>query len=65
MILVRSNYSNEPGGLPQNNPEHLRQIPLGKVGRPDELAAVALFLLSDEASKVNGVDLPVNGGYLM
>ena len=59
------NYPNEPGGLPQNNPEHLKQIPLDKAGSPEELAAVALFLLSDEAAYVNGVDVPVNGGYLM
>jgi NAD(P)-dependent dehydrogenase (short-subunit alcohol dehydrogenase family) len=38
-------------------------IPRGKMGRPEEIAAVALFLASDEASYVNGVELAVDGGF--
>jgi NAD(P)-dependent dehydrogenase (short-subunit alcohol dehydrogenase family) len=36
--------------------------PLGRLGRPDEIANAALFLVSDESSFVNGVDLQVDGG---
>ena len=38
-------------------------IPRGKMGRPEEIAAVALFLASDDSSYVNGVDLAVDGGF--
>jgi NAD(P)-dependent dehydrogenase (short-subunit alcohol dehydrogenase family) len=37
-------------------------IPRGKIGRPEEIATVALFLASDDSSFVNGVELSVDGG---
>jgi NAD(P)-dependent dehydrogenase (short-subunit alcohol dehydrogenase family) len=38
-------------------------IPRGKMGQPEEIAAVALFLASDDSSFVNGVELNVDGGF--
>ena len=40
----------------------LPQIPLGRLGRAEEVANAALFLASDESSFVNGAELAVDGG---
>jgi NAD(P)-dependent dehydrogenase (short-subunit alcohol dehydrogenase family) len=39
-------------------------VPMGRVARPEEIASVAAFLASDDASWVTGVALPVDGGFL-
>ena len=37
-------------------------IPLGRLGRPEEVVAAAVFLASDESSFIAGVELCVDGG---
>ncbi|WP_280436064.1 SDR family NAD(P)-dependent oxidoreductase [Nocardia carnea] len=41
----------------------LARIPLGRFAAPAEVSATALFLASDLASMINGVDVPIDGGY--
>ena len=43
----------------------IKQIPLGRVGSPDDVASAVAFLASDEASYITGHVLNVNGGMLM
>ncbi len=43
----------------------LAQIPVGRLGRPEEVAAAVAFLASDEAGFITGEILDINGGYLM
>ena len=43
----------------------LGQIPLGRLGQPDEIAAVVAFLTGDSAAYVTGATIPVNGGMYM
>jgi len=41
-----------------------RQVPMGRLGQPGEVADVVAFLASDDARFVTGVAMPVDGGYV-
>lgn len=38
--------------------------PIGRMGKPDEVAALALYLCSDEAGFITGCDYPIDGGFI-
>jgi 3-oxoacyl-[acyl-carrier protein] reductase len=51
--------------LPDRQESIVAQIPLGRVGQPEDIANAALFLVSDEAAYITGICLDVNGGIVM
>jgi NAD(P)-dependent dehydrogenase (short-subunit alcohol dehydrogenase family) len=46
-----------------HDPEKPKRNPLGRAGRPDEVAELALFLASDRSSYISGLAIPIDGGW--
>jgi 2-keto-3-deoxy-L-fuconate dehydrogenase len=57
---VRENY---PGREREMYEKLAQSQPLGRMGKPEEVASLALFLCSDEAAFVTGADYPLDGGF--
>lgn len=47
---------------PENRARFIATIPLGRMSRPEDIASATLYLASDEAAFITGVELPVDGG---
>jgi len=58
--FVAKNY---PGREAEKMGELSRSQPIGRMGKPEEIALMALYLCSDAASFITGVDLPIDGGF--
>lgn len=58
--MTRSSLSTDDGLAWQ-----LARIPMGRIGKPDDIAAVVLFLCSPEASYITGHTLVADGGWLL
>lgn len=59
MLAKEINDSPDPA---QSRSLFLEAVPLGRFGKPNEVANIALFLASDEASYLTGAAIPVDGG---
>jgi 2-hydroxycyclohexanecarboxyl-CoA dehydrogenase len=54
-----------PGFLEKNYEKLIRQYPLGRLGKPEDVAPMVLFLSSDRSEWTTGQIVSVNGGYAM
>ncbi len=60
------------GFIAKNYPDNQEEIfdklsksqPIGRMGKPEEVAALALYLCSDEAGFITGCDYPIDGGFI-
>jgi 2-keto-3-deoxy-L-fuconate dehydrogenase len=57
---LRKNY---PGREPEMFEKLSKAQPVGRMAEPPEVASLALFLCSDEAAFITGVDYPIDGGF--
>lgn len=63
VFVARPDSQLPPGETPETLVKRRgAQIPMGRPARPEEVANAALFLISDEASYITGVALPIDGG---
>jgi meso-butanediol dehydrogenase/(S,S)-butanediol dehydrogenase/diacetyl reductase len=60
--LIETPMTNVITGTPEIASQYRQNIPLGRVGKPEEIAAVVCFLASDDASYLTGQNLAVDGG---
>ena len=56
--------NNFPDNLEEKFKELSETQPIGRMGKPQEVADLALYLCSDEASFITGTDLPIDGGFI-
>ena len=58
--MLRESRANRGSGL--SDEEQMRRVPLGRIGRPEDIAYAVIYLASDEASFVTGSEVVVDGG---
>lgn len=58
---MTQNLQNDPAAQAEIDSRH----PFGGMGEPEDVAKAAVFLASDDVAWVTGVNLPVDGGYMI
>lgn len=59
--FIKKNY---PGKEQEMFDKLSKTQPIGRMGKPEEVANLALYLCSDEASFITGTDFPIDGGFI-
>lgn len=59
--IMTQNLQNDPDKFDEINKAH----PFGGMGSTEDVAKAALFLVSDDVAWITGVNLPVDGGYMI
>lgn len=59
--FIKANY---PGKEAEMFEKLSKSQPIGRMGKPEEVANLAVYLCSDEASFITGTDFPIDGGYI-
>lgn len=59
--FIKKNY---PGQEEEMFEKLSKSQPIGRMGKPEEVANLALYLCSEEASFITGTDFPIDGGYI-
>lgn len=62
--LIRTRMTTPYMSIPGYHEDYMRKIPMERIGEPEEVASVFLFLASDDASYVTGTTVVVDGGQL-
>ncbi len=62
--LIRENAAREGMTIEEYRQRMIRDVPAGRFGKPEEVAAAVAFFASKQAGFITGVNLPVDGGYL-
>ena len=60
---IRTRMSAQAMSDPERAGPILKRIPMGDWGEPEDVAAAVCFLLSPDARYINGILLPIDGGY--
>ena len=63
--LIRTDFAKALWDNPETERRVVERMPLRRIGEPDELAGVAVFLASDASSYITGQAITVCGGSVM